>query len=556
MSKNSTSYIPFARKYRPTKFSELLGQEVLTKTLTYCIQNNRLAQAHLLTGIRGVGKTSSARIIAKTVNCTNLQKNDAQILPCDECTNCRSFNNHNHPDIIEIDAASKTSVDDIREIIETSEYKPLLGQMKFFIIDEIHMLSKSAFNALLKIVEEPPEHVIFIFATTEVQKIPLTVVSRCQRYDLRRLTFDEINILVNNISEIENIKFEKEALRIISVKSEGSARDAVSMLDQAASYAYNTDDNSNYITANIVRKMLGLVDTGIIIKFVQLIIANDPTKAMNLLGEIYQESSSIEYFIQNLSDFIAELSKSKVINNYHSQLYQNYSQEISDILIGVSLSRITILWQIFSNGINEIKQSHNELVTAQMLIIKAVYSCNLPSAEEILNAEEVLGASSISNIKPALNTNLDPKIEQMDSGSSSRADKSKHDKNNTHLESIKGQQTRKTKQTQILDFLKYCHSNSEMEIYHLLLNQVEIKEFVSQKMQIASNTNISLNIITKMEKLLQKWSGQDWKISNLKQDSISSLKEEMLAKVKETGDYLTIKNKFPNANISDILLRL
>lgn len=170
MSETKSNYIPFARKYRPSKFSELLGQEVLVKTLTYCIQNQRLAQAHLLTGIRGVGKTSSARIIAKTVNCTDLQDKNGEITPCDKCKNCESFNNHNHPDIIEIDAASRTGVDDIREIIESSEYRPLLGAMKFFIIDEIHMLSKSAFNALLKVVEEPPEHVIFIFATTEVQK--------------------------------------------------------------------------------------------------------------------------------------------------------------------------------------------------------------------------------------------------------------------------------------------------------------------------------------------------------------------------------------------------
>jgi len=179
MSEEILKYIPFARKYRSTSFYELMGQEVLVKTLSYCIANNRLASAYLLTGIRGVGKTSSARIIAKTVNCTDLKSHGEQIAPCLQCDNCISCTKQNHPDIIEIDAASRTGVDDIREIIGSSEYKPLLGAYKFFIIDEIHMLSKSAFNALLKVIEEPPPHVIFIFATTEVQKIPLTVVSRC-----------------------------------------------------------------------------------------------------------------------------------------------------------------------------------------------------------------------------------------------------------------------------------------------------------------------------------------------------------------------------------------
>ena len=521
MSKNNSNYIPFARKYRPYKFSELLGQEVLIKTLTYCIQNNRLAQAHLLTGIRGVGKTSSARIIAKTVNCTDLQVSKEQIIPCDKCKNCESFNNHSHPDIIEIDAASKTSVDDIREIIESSEYRPLLGQMKFFIIDEVHMLSKSAFNALLKVIEEPPEHVIFIFATTEVQKIPLTVISRCQRYDLRRLNFDEIHILLRNVARQENLKFEDEALKIIAIKSEGSARDAVTMIDQAAGYVHNASD-AGIITAEIVSRMLGLLDTGTIIKFAQLIIANDPAAAIGLLEEVYANTNSLEYFVQAMADFMAELSKSKVIVNYHNSLYQSYSQEISDILIGTGLSRITILWQIFSNGVYEIKQSHNELITAQMLIIKAIYACNLPSTEEIMDAGKLSSQIAVDRVQEKSNISESP-------GTGTIPEK------------------------EIFDFLKYCHDQKEMEIYYLLLNEVEVKEFVSEEMTIAGNINS--NITSKIRNLLKDWSSKDWKIVIFKQDNITSLKDKMLKQVKERGDYQLIKNNFPEANISDIILK-
>ena len=523
MSISNSNYIPFARKYRPSTFSELLGQEVLVKTLTYCIKNERLAQAHLLTGIRGVGKTSSARIIAKTVNCTDLQENKGQIVPCDKCKNCESFNTHRHPDIIEIDAASKTSVDDIREIIESSEYRPLLGQMKFFIIDEVHMLSKSAFNALLKVLEEPPAHVIFILATTEVQKIPLTVISRCQRYDLRRLTLDEIQIILHNIANNEKIKFEEEALKIIAIKSEGSARDAVTMIDQAASYVHNSNE-SGLITAENINQMLGLLGTNIIVKFTQLIVSNDSAAAINLLEEIYSKANSLESFVQTMADFMAELAKEKVIPNYHNPLYKNYSTEITNILIGTGISRVSILWQIFSNGVHEIKQSHNELICAQMLIIKAIYACNLPSAEEIMDADETNSAPAIEDIK-------------------------------THSPETKEEitQTIDTDTEEIFDFLKYCHNKSEMDIYYLLLNEVEIKEFSSGKIIAAGNINI--NIATKIEKLLKEWSKKDWKIATEKQTKIISLKDKMLEKVKQAEDYQIIKKYFPDANISDIILK-
>lgn len=535
MPKSSSTYIPFARKYRPTNFSELLGQEVLVKTLSYCIQNDRLSQAHLLTGIRGVGKTSSARIIAKTVNCTDKKTKGSYIAPCEKCKNCESFNNHNHPDIIEIDAASRTSVDDIREIIESSEYRPLLGAMKFFIIDEIHMLSKSAFNALLKVVEEPPEHVVFIFATTEVQKIPLTVISRCQRYDLRRLTFEELHELAQNIIKQENLKFEEEALKIIAINSEGSARDATSMIDQAASYLHNASKGET-ITAETIGRMLGIIQTSTMIKFTQLIVANNPGAAIELLEQIYLNANSLESFVQSMSDFFAELSKAKVIPNYHNPLCQSYSTEIADILIGTSLSRLTILWQIFSNGTQEIKQSHNELSCAQMLVIKAIYSCNLPTAEEILDAE----AQYIPSVEALQNSKESPLI-------------SEPEKQFENLQRVNQKEELHTENTQIFDFLKFCHKNKEMDVYYLLLNEVEIDSFIVGKTEIAGKVATSMQ--TKIEKLLQDWSSTEWKVIIKKREKLDSLKEKMLEKVRLTGDYQTIKNNFPDADISDIILK-
>jgi DNA polymerase-3 subunit gamma/tau len=520
MVQNSTSYLPFARKYRPASFAELMGQEVLVKTLSYCISNNRLSQAHILTGIRGVGKTSSARIIAKTVNCTDLKINGLGTSPCNDCKNCQAFNNHSHPDIIEIDAASRTGVEDVREIIESCEYKPLLGKYKIYIIDEIHMLSKNAFNALLKIIEEPPESVIFLFATTEVQKIPITVLSRCQRYDLRRLNFEEIFALIVDIAQKEQLEFEDEALKIIANKSEGSARDAVSMLDQSASYA--TSSTNHVITAEEVASMLGLVQIGTVIKMLQFIIANAPESAINLLQEIYSKTSSMQHFVETMSDFIADLTRAKVISNYNNPLYKNYSNQITEILLGTGLSRLSILWQIFANGITDLKASHNELITAQMLIIKAIYSCNLPSVEEIMNIDNNANVvnSSASLEQPSL------------------------------------QLEKKSINHEIFDFLKFCFSQNEMAIYYFLLNEIEVKKFANQEIAIVTNSPIKSHVINKIKELLGNWcSGEQWTLLATEQKEINSLKNKMLELAYSKEDFQVIKNNFPNANISDILLQ-
>lgn len=373
-------YIPFARKYRPRKFAELYGQEVLIKVLQHAIVSFRLAQSYLLTGIRGVGKTTSARIIAKTINCTAPVITDINVEPCDQCKNCQSFNEHRHPDIIEIDAASKTSVDDIRDILESSEYRPLLGIYKVFIIDEVHMLSKSAFNALLKVLEEPPAHIVFIFATTEVQKIPLTIVSRCQRYDLRRLRFDEILILLGEIARNERINIELAALKIIAHQSEGSARDAVALLDQAFCYSKTL---VTVITAKMINDMLGLVETDTVIAFFEHLISRNSQAAIAEVNKVYSSSNSLENFVESICNFIGYLNKSKLLVSYHNPVYESYSDRIYEILSKTKLSQLSILWQIYSNGMLEIKQAHDQLISTEMLVIKSIYAQTLPIIDEV-----------------------------------------------------------------------------------------------------------------------------------------------------------------------------
>ncbi len=499
--KETSQYTTFARKYRPSNFSELYGQEVLAKVLNYTIINNRIVQGYLLTGIRGVGKTTSARIIAKTINCTNPIIEEKRILPCEHCQNCSSFNQNKHPDIIEIDAASKTSVDDIRKIIESSEYKPLIGKYSVYIIDEVHMLSKGAFNALLKILEEPPAHIIFIFATTEPQKIPLTVISRCQRYDLRRLTFDEIFQLLQEISQKEQMEVEIGALRVIASRAEGSAREAIAVLDQATGLA-----EEGMVTAEIVYQVLGLVDTSNIIKFFEYIVRKDAAKAIELLGRLYMSSANLEIFTASVADFIAYLSKVKLLTKYQDPAYEAFGSEVKNILSQIDLASLSIIWQIYSKGIIEIKTAHNQLIEAEMLAIKSIYCQMLPTIED-------LTATYIDD----------------------------------------SQLQTKPKDYQITDFLTYLHSNNELEIYYLLLNEVEIKSFGVGVLEIAGN-NILGKIKEQIASLLFAWTGQIWNVIITKQLEVVTIKGQLIDKVKSSQDWAILTKHFPGITISDILL--
>ena len=524
-------YLPFARKYRPANFSGLLGQDVLVKTLSYAIENERLTAAYLLTGIRGVGKTSSARIIAKSANCTEITAKDNIIYPCEKCSNCQAFTKGSHPDVIEMDAASRTGVDDIREIIESAEYMPLMGQKKFFIIDEVHMLSKNAFNALLKLIEEPPSHVIFIFATTEVHKIPPTIISRCQRYDLRRLALTEIYQLLATIAEQEKLLFEPEALNIIAHKSEGSARDAVSLLDQAASYACNSTQDK-LISSSIIEMMLGIVNLGKILESFQKIIANDVSGALNLLHELYISSVNLEQYTQSLADLCAQLCKAKLLKNNLIALYANYQQEIDYILTDSSVSRLSILWQILSQGLLELKNSHNILVAMEMLIIKAIYSYNLPPIEELVAASHTVSAQKSITKTPKPQKPEAPAI-------------AKH----IEPENVKNIHANNE---DIFSFLKYCKINQEMDLYYLMLNNLEIISFAKGEMVI--NGAVKPEIMMQISTLLENWSRQKWHIK-IQNSAMTGppLKEIMIRQIQSSSEYSDIKKSFSNAELLDII---
>ncbi len=355
------SYIVLARKYRPTNFSQLKGQSVLVQTLTNAFLNKKLHHAYLLTGIRGIGKTTTARIIAKTLNCSELQTENNSLVPCEQCPNCLSAKNSSHPDILEFDAASHTGIDDIKNMLEGISYSPALGKHRVFIVDEVHMLSTKAFNSLLKTLEEPPENVIFIFATTEIQKVPVTILSRCQKFVLSPLSNKEMAEHLQSIAAKENIIIENEALELISYKSGGSVRDALSILDQAAMKSVDT------ITKDTILEMLSIASNDSIALLYQNIITANIQSVIITLKDIKRHG----------------VSEQSIIEEFLEHLYQEIHKKIKD---DKPYSNLLRLWNIILPATQELSYAFNKYATLEMIFIKATHIHALPSVENLVHS--------------------------------------------------------------------------------------------------------------------------------------------------------------------------
>ncbi len=395
-------YKVLARKYRPQNFDDLVGQDVLVQTLRNAIDSNRIAHAFLLTGIRGIGKTTTARIIAKALNCLGADGNADQptIAPCGVCSNCEQIRDDRHVDVLEMDAASRTGVGDIREIIDSIYYKPSAARYKVYIIDEAHMLSNNAFNALLKTLEEPPAHVIFIFATTEIRKIPVTILSRCQRFDLQRLNTKELTDHLSNIAKKENVQAGSEALELVSIAAEGSVRDALSLMDQAIAHAQNGDEIT--ITADIVRELLGLVDRTKLYIMLEHLFAGKCKEALELLESHHLEGAHMPTLLQDMMQAVHLISRLLVDKNY--ALNSTFSEHEKSLLGGLAaklnIPSTTKAWQILTSSANEIKHASNALAAMEMLFIRFSYSANMPDPTDLLKILQD-GSAAVSAGAPA-----------------------------------------------------------------------------------------------------------------------------------------------------------
>ncbi len=380
MADSPQPYRVLARKYRPQSFGELIGQEAMVRTLANAIRRDRLAHAFLLTGVRGVGKTSTARLIAKALNCVGPDgQSGPTIEPCGACEPCRAIAEGRHIDVVEMDAASHTGVDDVREIIEAVRYSAVSARYKVYIIDEVHMLSKNAFNALLKTLEEPPAHVKFLFATTEVTKVPVTVLSRCQRFDLRRIPAERLTAHFGHVAKAEGVEVEPEALALIARAAEGSARDGLSILDQAIAHG------AGAVTADQVRAMLGLSDRGAVRHLLGLLLTGDAPGALAALKDQYDLGVEPSALLRGLLEAVHGVTRCKVGGGAGDPAQ---SAEERDAYAGwagrLSFASIHRLWQLLLKGLGEVHVAPTPLEAAEMALLRVIHAAELPDPGELV----------------------------------------------------------------------------------------------------------------------------------------------------------------------------
>lgn len=389
-----SEYRVLARKYRPQTFDDLVGQEVLVRTLSNAIKMGRIAHAFLLTGIRGIGKTTTARIIARALNCIGADgQGGPTITPCGVCPNCVQIREDRHVDVLEMDAASHTGVGDIRELIETVHYAPTNARYKVYIIDEVHMLSNSAFNALLKTLEEPPPHVIFIMATTEIRKIPVTILSRCQRFDLKRLDVEQLADHLGKVCVKESVQADDAALRLLAMAAEGSVRDGLSLLDRAiahgldeASEAGSSAEDKVQVSETLVRNILGLADRTRIFALLECLFAGQIADGLELLRAQYRDGMDMGLLIQDMLVLVhtitrLTISKDDDLGPTYAHAEKDYALRLAGKLTVASLSRA---WQMLMKGLDEVKRAPDALIAAEMVCIRFAYMAELPDPTDLV----------------------------------------------------------------------------------------------------------------------------------------------------------------------------
>ncbi len=529
-----------ALKYRPQVFEDLIGQEIISQTIYNSIKSNKSANAYLFTGIRGVGKTTFARIVAKSLNCEN---NIESLCKYNFCQHCESIINSNHIDVLEMDAASKTGVDDVRDLIEFSRYPPTSAKYKIFIIDEVHMLSKQAFNALLKTLEEPPEYLKFIFATTEIKKIPITVVSRCQRFDLSRIKSDQLFKFIKKITEKEKGIVTDEALKLIVKLSEGSVRDALSLLDRGL--MSNIDGKE--LDLNKAQKIYGYFEKSSLIELFQNLFEGNEDKVIKLYRKIYESGVDSKIF---LNDFLEILYYFKNISSINLEgtnfsLNEEEFNKISDISKKLNSQDLILFWNLTINAIDELDIVFNQNLSVEMFLIRLMYLKDFKKK----GFEEV----EIKNInyekKTSINTRTIDQIKNI-----SQQDKP--------VPKVKTEETKGDLSLSSFDeLISLCDKKKELKLKYELINNINLVSFSECRIEIGFNENLNKDFIKDLSNKLFDWTGKRWIISLSKKKGAISKKQEatinknkLFDEAKKSKIYKKVLEIFPDAELTDIKL--
>lgn len=535
-----TKYRVLARKYRPKVFSDLIGQEALVRTITNAIQKDRLAQAYILTGIRGIGKTSSARIIARALNCIGPDgKGGMTPNPCGICKHCQDIANDCHVDVIEIDAASNTGVDNIREIIEGAKYNPLSARYKIYIIDEVHMLSKSAFNALLKTLEEPPERLKFIFATTEIRKVPVTILSRCQRFDLRRIDQQTLTDYFKTIVQKENVTAEEDAIALIAKAADGSVRDGLSLLDQAIAHG-----NGN-VTAEQVRQMIGLTDKTVLFDLYDKMMQGKIEETLRAADSQYNLGTDPLILAQDLLELTHWLTRIKISPELTNDItISETEKEIGKKMASsLSMSTLTRTWQMLLKGVSEIKFSESPLKALEMLLIRLAYASELPTPIELI--EEL-------KKNPAALTEAQKKTEKLAPSPQTT------DKKNSPLpdSSEKKLSFNRPQIRSVMDIVILAKKAGEMLLSFNVANFVHPIEVSMGKLHFSAPTEAPGNLCQTLRQFLNAQTGIKWDIALVEGEGGHTLKEEAQENKRKLKENLSLHplvqevlSTFPGAKV-------
>ena len=547
-----------ALKYRPQEFKDLIGQEIMAQTITNAIKLNKTPNAYLLTGIRGVGKTTTARLIAKALNC---QKNDNSNVSCSSekfCPTCQEIINSNHIDILEMDAASKTGIDDIRELIENSKYSPTSAKFKIFIIDEVHMLSKQAFNGLLKTLEEPPPSLKFILATTEVRKIPVTILSRCQRFDLKRVSVEQLCEHLKKIVDKEKGKISNDAIKLIARTSEGSVRDSISLLDRAL-ISQSIDENKK-IEEPDVRQMLGLADKSKIISLFKEVLSGNEKNALQFLHELIDNGLDAKNFLNDILEVLylfsrrislGPIEKDISVSEAEVQMVDQYSKNID-------MQDISLFWQLTIKTIDDLKIIGNENLMLEMYIMQLTHLKNIDDRKVALPSDNtsnkilednLIGKKNedklIENNAPNQIKNQLKSIDQI--------------KTNPIKNLFKENQSAKIEIKSFKDLIDKANKEKEIELKYDLERNVKLVSFNKGNIDISFNEKLNKNFIKNLTEKLVLWTGDRWIISLSKNTDAKSFYEKNLEnktnrieEFKKSKIAQDVQKAFPDAKLIDL----
>ena len=537
---------PLALRYRPQKFQELIGQDSMVISIQNAIKLKRIPNAYLLTGIRGTGKTTTARIIAKAINCKVDFASDQKCSEGDFC-HCESITNSNHIDILEMDAASKTGIDDIREILEASKYHPSTAEYKVFIIDEVHMLSKQAFNALLKTLEEPPPHLKFILATTEVKKIPVTILSRCQRFDLRRIKVEEMKSFLKKICEKEEADVDENSLTLISKSSEGSVRDALSILDQAI-ITYNLMGEK--VTEDKVRTMLGLADDTKIIDLMSYIVEGNIEKSINAVEEIFDIGADPKLVLHSLLDVCYLMTRTKTLGKISKDLSVSESdaERLNAMVKDLDMTYLTMLWHFLIKGLEDLNLYPNLSIAFQMLLTRLCHLKNMPDPQSVYESKEESEINTKHNKTSNQKINLQSTTQIKNVSQEIESPKQNLNQNNLT-----------SKINSFEELISLVEKNKEIELKFDLERNVRLVKFSEGKIDIEFNEKLSKNFIKNLTSRLLEWTGNRWIITLSKSKGDQTIYEKkneakkmLFEDAKKTEIYKKVMELFPNAELTNV----